>query len=223
MARVKTTRRVEQTEAQLTALHPNTWNPNAMNDREYQAALESIRHYGFIDPITVRPHPERPGEFEIIDGEHRWQAAAESGVTEVPLIVLHGIGDTDAKKLTIILNETRGTSQTVDLARLLRELGETMDLDVLNLGLPYSPNELEDLIRLADFNWEDHDGARARPSGEFVRFVVAMPEDAYEVLTQARNKVEARLTADGYILHNDGAVANGQIVEALAAEYLAGQ
>ncbi len=58
-------------------LHPNPWNPNRQDARTFEAERESIRNYGFIDPVTVREHPTINGEFEIIDGEHRWRAATE--------------------------------------------------------------------------------------------------------------------------------------------------
>ena len=43
----------------IGALEPNPWIVNVMNDDEYRAARESIRETGFVDPITVRVHPDR--------------------------------------------------------------------------------------------------------------------------------------------------------------------
>jgi ParB/RepB/Spo0J family partition protein len=31
-------------------------------------------------PVTVRPHPGRPGHYQIIDGERRWRAAKKNGL-----------------------------------------------------------------------------------------------------------------------------------------------
>jgi hypothetical protein len=52
--------------------------------------------------------------------------------------------DVDAKKLTIIFNETRGQADPVELGALLAELSEKTD--DLQLGLPYESDELERLM-----------------------------------------------------------------------------
>ncbi|MCU0370431.1 MAG: ParB/RepB/Spo0J family partition protein, partial [Bacteroidales bacterium] len=51
----------------------------------------SIREFGFIDPLTVRPSN---GAYEIIDGEQRWQAGKAEGLASFPCIVLDVDDDT---------------------------------------------------------------------------------------------------------------------------------
>lgn len=137
----------------IGAVHPNPWNPNHMEEREFEAQVESITTYGFIDPITVRPHPDRDGEYQIIDGEHRHRAALRLGHDQVPVIVLP-LTDAQAKKLTAIFIETKGKADTVQLGQLLRELAMDMDVDALRIGLPFTPVEVQDLISAADFDWD---------------------------------------------------------------------
>ena len=36
---------------------PNPWNPNKMDAFTYAKVIESLTTYGFIDPLTIRPHP----------------------------------------------------------------------------------------------------------------------------------------------------------------------
>lgn len=212
---------MEQLTAHVNQLHPNPWNPNRMNDRQYAAAKESIEAYGFIDPITVRAHPELSGEYQVIDGEHRWKAAQELGIDTVP-IVLITVTDQQAKKLTIILNETRGNADTIDLAQLLDNLSTELDPDELLRGLPYSQAELDELIAMGSFDWDEHlqgasDTTPQDPhDNDFATLRVLIPTDALAVLKQARERIQ-----DETQLHDEEAIAWGQVIELLAAEYLA--
>lgn len=220
-------------------VEPNAWNPNQMSDRTFQAAQESLLAYGFVTPIVVRPHPEDPARFEIIDGEHRWRAMRAFGDEGLPPgvsdalkdLVARGLipaqvvpmPDAWAKKFTIIANETRGRADAVELGVLLQELAKDTDLAELQKGLPFSTQELEELIKVGEFDWDAYDsgGTEAKQAGEpdpegFERFKVAMPESAYEVYQQAFDHLARRAE-----LHPDVAIAHGQVIEALAAEYLA--
>jgi hypothetical protein len=129
-----------------------------MSTRVFQAEKESIEQYGFIDPITVRPHPTIEGEWEIIDGEHRWRAADELEHEDVPVIILDDLTDAQAKKLTIILNETRGEADVALLGKLVADLRQDIELADLKLGLPYSDNELQHLTEVGSLDWDNFDG-----------------------------------------------------------------
>jgi len=138
-------------------LRPNPWNPNQQTPRVSAAVQESIERFGFIDPVLVRPHPD--GGYEIVDGEHRWDAAKDAGHDQVAVIV-RDLTDDEAKKLTIILNETRGTADVIGLATLLDDLSKSLSPEELILGLPYQPDELSDLIQMAELDWG------TKPEGE---------------------------------------------------------
>lgn len=141
----------------ISLLDPNPWNPNVQDESTAQAERESIEEHGFIDPVTVRRHPTVEGRFQIIDGEHRTQEAVALGHTEAPVVVLDVDEDT-AKRLTMILNETRGDHDVAKLGALLADLAERFDLDALLIGLPYSSGELEHLLEIGRFDgWDDLD------------------------------------------------------------------
>jgi ParB family chromosome partitioning protein len=72
----------------------------------FEKEMNSIREFGFIDPITVRPLSAEL--YEIIDGDHSWKAARRLGMTAVPCTIVNGLSDQQAKKLTPILNGLRG-------------------------------------------------------------------------------------------------------------------
>ena len=77
--------------------------------REFDpAAIEelaaSIREYGLIQPITVRPLDK--GYYQIIAGERRWRAARAAGLKEVPVRILEA-DDKLAMELALVENLQR--------------------------------------------------------------------------------------------------------------------
>ncbi len=147
---------------------PNDWNPNKQSERAFEAELESITDNGFVQPVTVRKHPTQKSKYQIIDGFHRWLALQkifedkslqtpplkELIVTQqVPCIVLE-VTDAQAKKLTVILNETRGRAELGELGMLLESIQVEFGNDLIR-GLPYSRGQLDDLLSLAEFDWEN--------------------------------------------------------------------
>jgi len=48
---------------------------------------ENIREGFLFDPIEVERHPERKGEYRILDGVHRWDAYKATGATEAQVII----------------------------------------------------------------------------------------------------------------------------------------
>jgi len=57
-------------------VHPNALQPRQEFDPEALKALSaSIEENGVLQPILVRRHPERAGEYEIVAGERRWRAS----------------------------------------------------------------------------------------------------------------------------------------------------
>lgn len=205
------------------ALTPNPWNPNKMQDRTFAAEKESIGRFGFVDPITVRPHPELDGKFQIIDGEHRWRAAGELDIKKVPVVVLT-IGDAEAKKLTIVLNETRGEADTVDLAVLLADIARE-DENLLE-ALPYSQDQLDALLAMADIDMPDYgsgddDGAGSDPDPEadWQTISCRVPATVALVWEQAVETAQDRGDLDPG--KNKPEVVNGLALEVLAASYMA--
>lgn len=206
----------ELIEASTDIVHPNPWNYNKQSDRVQEATRESIAQFGFIDPVTVRPHPDLKGQYQIVDGEHRWRAAVDLGVEKIALAVIN-VTDVEAKKLTIILNETRGSGDKVDLASLIAEISDELGDDLVT-GLPYSDEELEGLLKLTEF---DMGGFAAAPDpvvdplDQWETIHIRVPAAVVELWERARENVE-----DGEP-HSDLPVRNGLALESILADFLA--
>lgn len=133
-------------------LLPNPWNPNEQTDFIFEKERNSIRTHGFIDPILVRELDD--GQFEIIDGEHRWKAAQLEGMTEIPCNNLGQVADSAAKQLTIIMNETRGEARRDKLSELLKDLASEVGMASLYESLPYQMTEIDALVNSQPIDWD---------------------------------------------------------------------
>ena len=120
----------------IEKLHPSRVQPRARFDPDALSALaDSIREQGVIQPILVRNHDEKPGEFEIVAGERRWRAAQQAQLHEVP-IVLRALSDSEALEVAIVENVQRQDLNAVEegegYQRLLTDFGHTQE-DVARL------------------------------------------------------------------------------------------
>lgn len=191
----------------LSKLRPNSWNPNVMNDEMYRKELASIRKFGYVNPILAR---DLVSHYEIIDGEHRWKALKQLGYEEAEVTIIEGLSDEEAKQLTIVLNETRGTPDQGKLGTLLRDLLENVPkADLLDV-LPIDPIAFDRLAGLESFDWGTLDSDPASVGGRsWVERTYRLPADAALVIDEAIEKAK-----DGEELQD------WQGLEAIAADYL---
>ena len=67
---------------------PNAAQPRTVFDPEDLAELvHSVREFGVLQPIVVRPHPTERNKFELIMGERRLRATREVGLETIPAVV----------------------------------------------------------------------------------------------------------------------------------------
>jgi ParB family transcriptional regulator, chromosome partitioning protein len=194
-------------------LEPNPWNPNVMSPEMFDKEVRSIQEFGFVDPLTIREHGT--DRFQIIDGEHRWKAGMSIGMEQFPCIVID-VDDDTAKELTIVLNETRGTSDQVKLADLVRDLAQRRDQARLQV-LPFTPQRLRAMITNSDqIDWDSLRDKREKMKQDrehWVERVFRMPVEAARVLDEAVAKVKAQ----------EGIDQEWRALEMIAADVLASE
>jgi len=128
-------------------IRDNPWNPNAFDAQTYPKLVESIREKGILEPLKVMPDPEREGYFILIDGYHRWKAAGELGLEELPCEVWD-VSPEEAKVRGLQLNYLRGQPVLRRLAELVHDLHRTYSVDDLSQMLPWSSSQLRDSLEL---------------------------------------------------------------------------
>lgn len=210
---------------------PNDWNPNKQNERAFQAEIESITDNGFVQPMTVRKHPTQKTKYQIIDGYHRWLALGKifedaklqtaplkAIVTtkQIPCVVID-VSEAQAKKLTIILNETRGRAELGELGMLLESIQVDFGDDLIR-GLPYSQGQLDDLLSLAEFDWENledlvDDEDKGEDASMPYRLVADLSTDTEILWTQA-------LIDNANALPKNEKEASGKLIDMLLKNFI---
>lgn len=202
-------------------LHPNPWNPNRTSERVQEAIKESVTEYGQVLELLVRPHPEIEGEYQILDGEHRYNVLPEN----VYCNVIHDVPESHARKLTVIMNETRGEADKIALAQLLAEVSQELDPEELLKALPYDAGELNELVKLAEVDWDQFDDSvedtteeENEPDQELEleSFMALVDVQTMELLNQAK-----ALVSENQTLSKDYRIAWGEVLSGIVNDYLA--
>jgi ParB/RepB/Spo0J family partition protein len=134
----------------LDDLVPHPLNSNVMSEELREKLKAHIKRTGRTPFIVVRPHPEDPGKFQILDGHHRVAILRELGHTEARCDVWD-VSDREAKLLLATLNRLEGQDQPIRRAQLIHELLGEMNIGDLAGLLPESDRQLEELHALLEF------------------------------------------------------------------------
>lgn len=113
-------------------LHPGKYQPRHFMDPAAISELAaSIAAKGVLQPLLVRAHPDRDGEYEIIAGERRWRASQEAQLHEVPVIVKE-FSDEEALEVGLVENLQREDLSPIEEAdgyqRLVDEFYHTQEI-----------------------------------------------------------------------------------------------
>ena len=74
------------TKVNISELHPFPNHPFQVRDDDaMRETVESVREYGVLSPVIVRPREE--GGYEIISGHRRKRACEIAGIDEIPVII----------------------------------------------------------------------------------------------------------------------------------------
>lgn len=107
-------------------------NPNQPRTKFDEEALrelaDSIKAYGLIQPITVRPIAN--GKYQLISGERRFRACKLAGLQEVPTYV-RTVDELQSIQMALVENIQREDLNALEIAlsyqRLMDECGFTQD------------------------------------------------------------------------------------------------
>ncbi|GAB4521998.1 MAG: ParB/RepB/Spo0J family partition protein [Anaerolineales bacterium] len=111
----------------IDAIHPNPRQPRTrFQPEELEDLAASIREHGIIQPLIVT-RGEQPGQYTLIAGERRLQAAGKAGLTEVPAI-LREASEQDLLELALIENVQRADLNPLETAEAYRQLEQDFTL-----------------------------------------------------------------------------------------------
>ncbi len=126
---------IEIVDVPIEKIKPNPWNPNVMSSTLFNALVENMKEIGFVEPIMLVPDKEVEGEYILISGEHRWEAAKILDYKTVPSIIKETF-DLDVQKFqTVRMNVIKGKLDPIKFTELFDEMaekyGEEMTKDMM--------------------------------------------------------------------------------------------
>lgn len=97
--------------------------------------VESVREYGILEPLLVRPLAN--GKYELVAGERRYRAAKEVGLDTIP-IVSRELNDQDAIRIALVENLQREDLNPVEETEAI--------LSLLTIELNLSKEDVTSLL-----------------------------------------------------------------------------
>jgi ParB family chromosome partitioning protein len=138
--------------APIEFLHPSSMQPRTSFDQEKLDQLaQSIMEQGVLQPILVREHRTKTGEWEIVAGERRWRAAQKAQLHEVPIVVRE-LSDRDTLEIALIENVQRQDLNPIEEARAYRRLMQEFAYtqETLSDHIGKSRSHIANLLRLLE-------------------------------------------------------------------------
>lgn len=98
----------------LESIEVNPFQPRTQFDEQALNELsQSIKTYGLIQPVTVRPIEN--GKYQLISGERRFRAAKMAGLTEIPAYV-RTVDDVQSVQMALVENIQRSDLNAIEVA-----------------------------------------------------------------------------------------------------------
>ncbi len=108
----------------LDRIHSNAAQPRQnFTPQALEELSLSVRENGVLQPILVRSHKEKKGEYEIIAGERRWRAARQAGLESIPVLIRE-LDDEQTLAVALIENLQREDLNPIEEALALQTLRE---------------------------------------------------------------------------------------------------
>lgn len=194
-------------------LHPNPFNSNRVSPENMAKLKRSIETLGFASAVVVR---EVDGQYQILGGKHRVEAAIELGLKTVPVVNLGVISEVHARKVGLVDNHRFGNDEVIALAKIFEEIGEGSEM--LSEILPISQADIDAVIGVTEIDLDSFDieiddddekpgseERRERPlkTHEILKFRMTLP-DAERVRQAVERTIKREGLKDGDDLTNAG-------------------
>ena len=202
-----------ETIVKVDEVRPNDWNPNVQSPFIYEKEKTSIRKFGFVLPVIVRETDD--GALEVIDGEHRLNAVKELQAEGVKIYTtpqketllpkgyinvknMGKIGEETAKQLTVLMNELTGEADTLKLADLMKDLSDSVGMDHLVEIMPFTQVELENFIKLPDFDFSQFEGEPDEADGDkWVTLKYRLTQEQANIVQSAIERLVKEVPIEG--------------------------
>lgn len=194
-------------QVKATLLNPNPWNTNHVSPDMEEKLRESVKRFGVYKPIVCRELDN--GQLQIIGGQHRWQAARDLDIDNVPIVNLGKISDAVAKEIGLVDNGRYGEDDAFALAELMKGLGNA---DELLSFLPINDDDLANIFSASSIALDDLEGSdddlpdldsitKPLKTHQIMRFKVPVEDSEW-----VQKLIESTMNAQGFL--DDDAMSN---------------
>jgi len=198
----------------IDRLIPHPENSNHMTAEMLRKLRRHIERTGRYEPLTVRPHPNAEGKYEILNGHNRLRVLRAIG-HDWTRCVVWDVDDDQTRLYLATLNRLAGSDIPERRAALLEGLLGTFDIAELSALLPDDRRQLEELERLSRLEPEDLVAGGASDKHES-----HLPVILDFVLEEAEAK-EVNLALDMIRVSAEEEISGSQALVRLARFYLA--
>lgn len=142
------------------------WNYKKDDDDKKKKLIANLKRNGQVENIIIR-HLDT-GFYEVVNGNHRLDAMQEIGMEKVFAFNMGDISLAHAERLAVETNETRFDNDAVKLAKLIKEVADEFGVEDIEVTMPYSAEEMQNMFNLLDFDWSgsDNPGTDSGPQGK---------------------------------------------------------
>lgn len=186
-------------------VQPNDYNPKERGSDKQKNIQSGLEKKGLLAPIFVR---ETKNGFEIVDGEQRWTSLKASGNDKALIYNLGKISDQEAKEMTMWFEEQVPFDRVLQ-AELVKSMVDTYD----NLQLPYSDDEIDNMIKILEYdpNALEDEETEDPMKDEFDKLVVKLTKDQLELIRTVIDFVKEEYDC-----------SDGRALELICADFQAG-
>ena len=185
------------------------WNYKTDDEKKLKDLIENFKRNGQVENIIIRELAKN--KYEVVNGNHRLDALKALGI-EMAVVYNKGkINKAEAVRLAIETNETKFPNDNIKLAEAITELSEKYPIEDLVKTMPYSNAELNNLLNIVNFDWEDFNTHKVEDDNEFNKTIkIKVNKDILDRWNELRNKFGNVLGYD-----NDSKVFEFAVIEAL--------
>lgn len=140
------------------------WNYKIDNDKLKEKLIQNLKRNGQVVNTLVRELDT--GYYEVIDGNHRYDAFADMKVDFVLCFDFGHISNAQAKRIAIEINETKFEADTIKLAETIKDITAEFSLEEIVVSMPFTMPELENFGELLEFNWDEMTNNPTNVEGE---------------------------------------------------------
>ncbi len=127
----------------INLLTPRPGNPNVLDAKGYNFLMKEIKKRGMVQPILV------DRDYVIIDGEHRWRASKQVGLTEVDVVMVD-VDKFEAMAALINMNQIKGEFDPTKLGLMIESIIDEKGRDELEKLLALDKSVMDDMVKLAE-------------------------------------------------------------------------